>query len=161
MTIENLRTKLKDTEKKDLNSNIKEKNINEKFCELYQNFSKKKLIPHEIDMIVGVHLAKQEKKFEKKFDSLLEVQGRLKKRINDLTGQINTYKYGKKLPTDFEEQKIEIETNTVETQQVNNHKCNTFQRYIHRKMNKKIGEVIETTQTAQISYKRKTGGNNQ
>ena len=129
----------------------RENNINLNICLDYEN-SPEKVIKTDS------HINSNE---SPKFDSLLEVQGRLKKRINDLTGQVNTYKYGKKLPTDFEEQKIEIETNTVETQQVNNHKCNTFQRYIHRKMNKKIGEVIETTQTAQISYKRKTGGNNQ
>ena len=159
LIIENLKIKIKEYEKKDLNIN-KEKNINEKFCELYQNFSKKKIIENEIDMIIGVHLSKQEKNFEKKYNNLLEVQGRLKKRINDLTGQINTYKYGKKLPTDFEEIKIETEVNNDENQQIN-HKSNTFQRYIHRKMNKKIGEVVETTKTAQISYKRKYGGNNQ
>ena len=158
--IENLKIKLNEYEKKELNIN-KEKNINEKFCELYQNLSKKKIIQNEIDMIIGVYLAKQEKKYEKKYNSLLEVQNRLKKRISDLTGQINTYKYGKKLPTDFEEYKIETEVNNDENKQMN-HKSYTFQRYINKKTdNKKIGDIIETTKTAQIAYKRKKEGDNQ
>ena len=88
-----------------------EKSINEQFCDLFKDFSKKKIIPHEIDMIVGMHLAKQEIKNQKKYDNLLEVQDRLKKRITDLTGQLNNYKDGKILG-DLEDHKIEFEINS-------------------------------------------------
>ena len=175
--IENLQAELKEYELK----KPKEKNVNEKFCELYQNFSKKKIIPHEIDMIIGLHLAKQERNQEKKYNNLLEVQGRLKKRINDLTGQINTYKNGKKFYDDLEDHKIEFELNSPKledndyankSQIIDSSRCNTYQRYkkitnIPRTYDytstniKKAGDVIITTKTTQISYKRKRGKNNQ
>ena len=178
--IENLKSQIREYE----SQKPKEKTRNEQFCELYQNFSKKKIIPHEIDMIVGLHLIKQEKNNEKKYNNLIEVQNRLKKRITDLTSQLNTYKHGKKMSNDFEDHKIEFELNSARNydnrdndfenkSQIIDTKCNTYQRY--KKINnintsreidlgtttKKVGDVIITTKTTQISYKRKRGGNNQ
>ena len=182
IVIENLRNKLKE------NETIKpktEKNINEKFCELYQNFAKKKTYPIEIDMIIGMHLSKQEKKYEKKYNNLLEVQSRLKKRIENLTSQLNIIKYGKKMPSDLEEHKFQFDVNdnigdsdnrtSTITEIKKDYKCNTFQKYINseKKMNNlsknmEIGnqkkKLVDTqiTTTTQISYKRRRrGGNNQ
>ena len=179
--IENLKSQIREYE----SQMPKEKTRNEKFCELYQNFSKKKIIPHEIDMIVGLHLTKQERNNEKKYNNLIEVQNRLKKRITDLTSQLNTYKHGKKMSNDFEDHKIEFELNSARNRddrdndfenksQIIDTKCNTYQRYkkISNISNtsraidlgtttKKVGDVIITTKTTQISYKRKRGGNNQ
>ena len=175
--IENLQAELKEYELK----KPKEKNINEKFCELYQNFSKKRIVPHEIDMIIGLHLAKQEKNQEKRYNNLLEVQGRLKKRITDLTGQINCYKSGKNISDDLEDHKIEFEIKSPKTddqdytnksQIIDSGRYNKYQRYKKicntprgvdystTNINKE-GDVIITTKTTQISYKRKRGKNTQ
>ena len=101
-----------------------------------------------------------------------------------MTSQLNTYKHGKKMSNDFEDHKIEFELNSARNydnrdndfenkSQIIDTKCNTYQRY--KKINnintsreidlgtttKKVGDVIITTKTTQISYKRKRGGNNQ
>ena len=60
-------------------------------------------------MLIGTHLSKQEKNYQKKFNNLIEVQNRLKKRISDLTKELNMYKYGKKQPSDLSEHKIEFD----------------------------------------------------
>ena len=108
----------------------------------------------------------------------------MKKRINDLTGQINSYKNGKKNYDDLEDHKIEFQINTPrvgerdfgnKSQIIDSSRCNTYQRY--KKINnisntprgidfsttnvKKVGDVIITTKTTQISYKRKRGGKTQ
>ena len=170
--IENLKIQIKSSES---NKPKKEKNINEQFCELYQSFTNKKKCQYEIDMIIGMHLSRQEKNYEKKFNNLVEVQNRLKKRISDLTSQLNMFKYGKKMPSDLEEHKIEIDidnTNLInldnKTTQITeikrDYKCNTFQKYSEKKtrtLSKRIGDNTITT-TTQISYKRrKKEGNNQ
>ena len=59
--IENLRNKISEFESKQPPI----KSANEQFCELYKNFSKKKIIPHEIDMIVGMYLTKQDQNYLK------------------------------------------------------------------------------------------------
>ena len=182
--IEELKNKSKTIEITEL---IKEKNNNEKFSELYQSFTKKTTCPYEIDMLIGTHLSKQEKNYQKKFNNLIEVQNRLKKRIADLTKELNMFKYEKKLPSDLEEHKIEFELDnntyggkfdcktTKVTEIKREYKCNTFQKYINSekkmntvsnivdtgKINKKLGENKITINT-QISYKRrKKEGNNQ
>ena len=154
---------------------IKEKNINEQFCELYQTFTNKKKCQYEIDMLIGMHLSKQQKNYEKKYNNLIEVQNRLKKRISDLTSQLNMLKYGKKMPSDLEEHKIEIDIDNANLIDLDNkttqiteikrdYKCNTFQKYSEKKMrtlSRRIGDNTITT-TTQISYKRRQkGGNNQ
>ena len=177
--IENLRNKISEFESKQPPI----KSANEQFCELYKNFSKKKIIPHEIDMIVGMYLTKQEKKYEKKYNNLVEVQERLKKRIADLTGQLHIFKYGKKMPSDLEEHKIEFELNenivgdndienksqiiedntgsgTFRKYMTNDTKTNGLSRIIDvGSTTKQVGNTVITTKTTQISYKRKRGGN--
>ena len=163
------------------------KDTNEEFCDLYKNFSKKNTMPQEIDMIVGMHLSKQEKKNQKKYNNMLEVQDRLKKRINDLTGQLNNYKHTKINSDDLNDHKIEFELNTNRTGEFgvgnksqiidDNSHLNNFRNYLNNdKENtninmpkvydlgtttKQVGNTIITTKTTQISYKRKRGGNNQ
>ena len=165
-----------------------EKNCNEQFCELYKNFSKKNTTPQEIDMLVGMHLSKQEKNNQIKINNLLEVQERLKKRIADLTAQLNTYKHCKKMPSDFEDRKIEFQINSDRTgdyglgnksqiieedmhpnsyrnykndaKENNNIINNSISRMVDLGTStKQVGNTIITTKTTQISYKRKRGGN--
>ena len=165
---------------------VPEKDPCEKFCDLYKNFSKRNTMPQEIDMIVGMHLSKQEKNNKKKYNNLLEVQDRLKKRIADLTGQLNTYKNCKKCQNDLEDHKIDFELNTHRTYEINNDnksqiledediQTNSYRKYgnkenycnnnnITRKVDlgtttQQVGNTIITTKTTQISYKRKRGGN--
>ena len=112
-------------------------------------------------MLIGMHLSKQQKNYEKKYNNLIEVQNRLKKRISDLTSQLNMLKYGKKMPSDLEEHKIEIDidnTNLInldnKTTQITeikrDYKCNTFQKYSEKKtrtLSKRIGDNTITTTT--------------
>jgi chromosome segregation ATPase len=167
---------------------VPEKDPCEKFCDLYKNFSKRNTMPQEIDMIVGMHLSKQEKNNQKKYNNLLEVQDRLKKRIADLTGELNNYKHCKKSCSDLVDHKIDFELNTHRTYELNNEnksqimedddddiQPNSYRNYankenysnnnkITRKVDlgtttQQVGNTIITTKTTQISYKRKRGGN--
>ena len=165
---------------------MKEKNNNEKFCELYQSFTKKKTCPLEVDMLIGTHLSKQEKNYQKKFNNLIEVQNRLKKRISDLTKELNMYKYGKKQPSDLAEHKIEFDLDyntfggkfncktTKVTEIKREYKLNTSQKYItnEKKLNtvsnivetgkigKKLGDNNKIIINTQLSYKRKKNDSN-
>ena len=174
ITIENLKNKLKEYETNKDSKPIK--SINEQFCELIHNFCRKKIVKNEIDMIIGVHLARQEKKFEKKYNNMVDIHNRLKKRISDLTGQINILKYGKNMTIDLEEQKNDIEVNDIKDDEIDNKtqiktsKCSTFQKYRNRNIyktveveitEKKSVETVAPAKNYQISYKRKKGGNNQ
>ena len=162
-----------------------EKSPNEQFCDLYKNFSKKNTTPQEIDMLVGMHLSKVEKNCQAKINNLLEVQERLKKRIADLTAQLNALKHCKKISGDLEDQKIDFELNTDRNNDYrigsksliledDNHP-NSYRTYVRKEKEnntnnitrmvdlgsttKQVGNTIITTKTTQISYKRKRGGN--
>ena len=137
------------------------KGANEEFCDLYKNFSKKNTVPQEIDMIVGMHLSKQEKKNQKKYNNMLEVQDRLKKRIEF---ELNTNKTGE-FGIGNKSQIIEDNNHLNNIRNyLDNDKENTNNNiprvYDLGTTTKQVGNTIITTKTTQISYKRKRGGNN-
>ena len=157
------------------------KGKNERFCELYQSFSKKILLPIKIDMIIGMYLKRYGDELEKTNNKLMQEGKILKKRINELTEELQLIKYSKKYQNNVEENKNEI---IVDENGLTPKKGGEFDKMqlieaqggtkgfrtvisnraygqgITRTVNvgsvtKEIGNAIITTKTTQISYKRK------
>ena len=91
------------------------------------------------------------------------MQNRLKKRLTDLTSQLNTYKQGKKMLNNLEDHKIEFEINSARNRddrnkdfenksQIIDTKCNTYQRY------KKISNISNTSRAFYLGTTNKKVG---
>ena len=157
------------------------KGKNERFCELYQSFSKKILTPIKIDMIIGMYLKRYGDELEKTNNKLMQEGKILKKRINELTEELQLIKYSKKYQNNLEEKKNDI---IIDDKEITPKKGGEFDKMqlmestggkkgyrtvisntaygqgITRTVNvgsvtKEIGNAIITTKTTQISYKRK------
>jgi chromosome segregation ATPase len=156
------------------------KDKNEKFCDLFSSFSKKTLIKHKIDMIIGMYLKKYEDEMEVKYNKFLEKEKILKKRIADLTGELHMIKYGKKMASSVEEYQNNnnVEEITPQSDGENENKIaiydgnngiKSLQKIISNRadsqgitrivdvgtVTKEIGNAVITTKTTQISYKRR------
>ena len=161
-----LNTKIKnlEDEKKKLNKQ-KSKNY-ELMCILLKNFIEKKLIPPKIHMIINL--------YPNKYSKLLEQNKILKKKIDDLTEELISYKSEKKGDNNL------IANNNINLNE--EEKDNRMQIYNKKDGNKgyimdssqglgkvidigtttqQIGNTIITTKTTQISYKRRRLDNNQ
>ena len=162
---------------------VETRNKNKLFTELYEKFSKKKLIKYKIDMIIGMFIQQQKKDCEKKHSRLLEEINNYKRRLSQLNKELNIYKYGKKNPSNAEDfkNKLNINTETAITsggsqilkandggkgikslKQINSHRSNSYGiTRVVETTSQEIGNAIITTKTTQISYKCKKGSKNQ
>jgi chromosome segregation protein len=183
LIIEKLKLKISEYESGDFTKKETTKNPNELFCELYQKFSNKKLIQYKIEMLIGMYLQKQLKSLEKKYSKMAEDINKYKKRISELTGELHIIKFGKRLPSNLEEYKDQINLKTDEGQTQGEEQTQIFEgrdgekiikRIISKRASshegitrvidvgttqKEFGNAIITTRTTQISYKRKRAEN--
>ena len=181
--IEQLKLKISEYESGDFTKKETSKNPNELFCELYQKFSNKKLIQYKIEMLIGMYLQKQIKNLEKKYSKMEEDINKYKKRISELTEELHLIKFGKKLPSNLEEYKDQIDIKKNEGQTIGEEQTQIFEgkdgekiikRIISKRASshegitrvvdvgtttKEVGNAIITTRTTQISYKRKRAEN--
>ena len=154
LIIEELKSQISELE----SNKERPKNRNELFCELYEKFSKKKLMKYKIDMIIGMHLQRLMKECEKKCS-------KYKRRIAELTEELHMLKYGKKMPSNLEE----LQDKIADVSQVEGDGENYLKNLISKRSNSQgigrfvdigtttqpFGNAIITTRTTQISYKRK------